>query len=57
MFVALALLTGGCGGLNATQTVSPATFFLPGIMKASPAGMTNAPVAVLGDSNEIASAK
>lgn len=35
--VALALLASGCGGVNATGSVSPATFFLPGLMKVTPA--------------------
>jgi hypothetical protein len=31
----LALLTG-CGGINASHSVSPASFFLPGLLKAEP---------------------
>jgi hypothetical protein len=32
--LAAALLAGaGCSGINASQSVSPATFFLPGLMK------------------------
>jgi hypothetical protein len=42
MFVALG--TAGCGGISASHTVSPASFFLPGIMKANPPA-TNPPVA------------
>jgi hypothetical protein len=34
--LALAMLASGCGGVNATGSVSPATFFLPGIMKIAP---------------------
>lgn len=45
MFVALALGMSGCGGVHASQTVSPASFFLPGIIKASPSCPTNQPVA------------
>jgi len=30
------LLAAGCSGINTTQSVSPATFFLPGILKADP---------------------
>ena len=33
---AAALVASGCGGVNATGSVSPATFFLPGLMKAAP---------------------
>ena len=31
------LFTAGCSGINTGTTVSPATFLLPGIMKADPA--------------------
>jgi hypothetical protein len=31
----LVVLTG-CGGINASHSVSPASFFLPGILKAEP---------------------
>jgi hypothetical protein len=47
--VALALLGAGCGGISASQSVSPASFFLPGILKADPPAATNAPVAVVSD--------
>jgi hypothetical protein len=30
------LLGAGCSGINATGSVSPATFLLPGIMQADP---------------------
>jgi hypothetical protein len=32
------LLVGGtgCGGINASHSVSPASFFLPGLLKADP---------------------
>ena len=33
---ALVLMVGGCGGINTTQSVSPASFFLPGLLKADP---------------------
>jgi hypothetical protein len=33
----LALLASGCSGINTGTTVSPASFFLPGLMKADPA--------------------
>jgi hypothetical protein len=35
--LAVALFSTGCGGVNATGSVSPATFFLPGLMKVAPA--------------------
>jgi len=28
----LALVGSGCGGINATRTISPATFLLPGLL-------------------------
>lgn len=30
------LLSSGCSGINTTHSVSPATFLLPGLMKADP---------------------
>jgi hypothetical protein len=33
---ALELVGAGCGGIAATQSVSPATFLLPGLLKADP---------------------
>jgi hypothetical protein len=32
MLTASALFLAGCGGINATGSVSPATFLLPGVM-------------------------
>jgi hypothetical protein len=57
MFVALALSCGGCGGLNASQTVSPLDFLLPGIMKNDKPPATNAPAVFPAHANEFASAK
>jgi len=54
--VALALLGAGCGGINATQGVSPASFFLPGILRADPPA-TNAPVVVSAMFNQFAQAR
>ncbi len=39
LFVVLAMvamLSAGCSGINTSQSVSPASFFLPGLMKADP---------------------
>jgi hypothetical protein len=33
---ALVLVGAGCGGIAASQSVSPATFLLPGLLKADP---------------------
>lgn len=30
------LLAAGCGGVSASHSVSPASFFLPGLMKVEP---------------------
>jgi hypothetical protein len=35
-FLALLLLVAGCGGINASKSVSPLDFFLPGLIKADP---------------------
>ncbi|MGA3285132.1 MAG: hypothetical protein ABSD57_11835 [Verrucomicrobiota bacterium] len=53
MLMALALCSAGCGGINASQSVSPASFFLPGLMKADPSS-TNAPAALPENSKEVA---
>jgi hypothetical protein len=36
LLAVLAYFGAGCGGINASKSVSPASFFLPGIMKAVP---------------------
>lgn len=33
---ALVFLGAGCSGINTTQSVSPATFLLPGLLQANP---------------------
>lgn len=33
---AIALMVTGCSGINSTQSVSPLSFFLPGVVQASP---------------------
>jgi len=53
MLAALVLAGTGCGGINASQTVSPATFFLPGLLKAD-LHATNTPAAVPENSGELA---
>jgi hypothetical protein len=40
----IALLSGGCGGINASQSVSPATFLIPGLLKATPPPPANEPL-------------
>ncbi len=45
MLTACALFLTGCGGINATGSVSPATFLLPGIMMNTlPAPVTGEPI-------------
>jgi hypothetical protein len=34
--VALLLVAAGCSGINASHSISPATFLLPGLLKADP---------------------
>jgi len=36
MFPALLLIGTGCSGINTSQSISPASFFLPGLLKADP---------------------
>jgi hypothetical protein len=55
MFVALGLVTGGCGGISASKTVSPLDFLLPGIIKTNPTTATNALVVLSNNSNVLAS--
>jgi len=57
MLAALALCSAGCAGINASESVSPASFFLPGIMRADPPAATNALVAVSDMSNQLAQAR
>jgi hypothetical protein len=56
MLMALALFGAGCSGINAGTSVSPASFFLPGLLKAD-APQTNAPVSFPETSKEFASTK
>ena len=53
MLMVLALCSTGCGGINASQSVSPASFFLPGILKAD-LPSTNAPAALPDNTREVA---
>jgi hypothetical protein len=36
LVAALSVATGGCGGINASHSISPASFLLPGLLKAQP---------------------
>ena len=57
LLTATALLGAGCGGINASQSVSPASFFLPGLLKACPPSTNSMPVVLLDNSTEIASVR
>jgi hypothetical protein len=51
----LVLAGAGCSGINASQSVSPASFFLPGLLKND--APTNAPALTPGISVQIAAVK
>jgi len=53
----LALLDAGCSGINTGASVSPASFFLPGLMKANPPASTPAPVASVAPAAQLALAR
>jgi hypothetical protein len=53
MLVTCGLVVAGCAGIHQSGSVSPATFFLPGLMKTDPP-MTNAPGGLVEHSSEIA---
>jgi hypothetical protein len=57
--LAFVLLSGaGCSGINASGSVSPASFFLPGLMKADPPATNPAPVAAVSvPFNQLAAAR
>jgi hypothetical protein len=53
----IALLLGlgaGCGGFSGSHSVSPASFFLPGLIKAAPAPSPEAPAPQLELTNMVA---
>jgi len=54
MLAFLTLFGAGCAGINAGTTVSPASFFLPGLLKADPPAAINAPVAVSAPVQQLA---
>jgi hypothetical protein len=59
MLAALALFSAGCAGINASESVSPIDFFLPGaghFLKADPPA-TNAPALFPEISTQVASTK
>ncbi len=56
MLTVIALCADGCSGIHQSGSVSPATFFLPGIMKAEPS-KTGSPVSLPEPAKEFASVK
>ena len=50
---AVALLGAGCGGINASQSVSPASFLLPGILKNEVACTNSAPFVLIKNSTGV----
>ena len=58
MLTALAVSLTGCGGVNVGGSVSPATFFLPGVKNNVPApAVTGAPLVVSKPSQQFAQAR
>ena len=58
MLPALALSLTGCGGVNLGGSVSPATFFLPGVKNKVPApAITGAPMVASKPSQQFAQAR
>jgi hypothetical protein len=57
MLVFVTLSSAGCSGINAGTSVSPASFFLPGLMKADPPPATDAPVAMSAPCQQLAQAR
>jgi hypothetical protein len=58
MLTALSLSLTGCGGVNVGGSVSPATFFLPGVKNNVPApAVTGAPVIASKPSQQFVQAR
>jgi hypothetical protein len=57
MLAVVALLGVGCGGINASQSVSPASFFLPGLIKNCPTCTNSMPLVLIENSNVVASVR
>jgi hypothetical protein len=57
MLVFVTLAGAGCSGINAGTSVSPASFFMPGLLKADPPPATDSPVAVSAPRQQLAQAR
>jgi hypothetical protein len=54
----LLVLTAGCSGINSSHSVSPASFFLPGFLKAEPPpAAQDAPLPEVMTSKQVALAR
>lgn len=53
MLVALAFASAGCGGISASKSISPASFFLPGLLKNDAACTNSAPFVRLENSGDV----
>ena len=53
----VALIGAGCGGINASQSVSPATFLMPGIIKNCPGCTNNVPLVMVENSSQVVSVR
>ena len=53
----VALIGAGCGGINASQSVSPASFLMPGIIKNCPGCTNNVPLVMIDNFSQIASVR
>jgi hypothetical protein len=49
----LALAGTGCGGISASKSVSPASFFLPGLLKNEAACTNSAPFVLFENSGNV----
>ena len=59
LLATVALIGAGCGGIRASQSVSPASFFVPGLLLNTPECGTNCPVVMLPSDqfNQLASVR
>jgi hypothetical protein len=57
MLAFVALWGAGCSGINTSGSVSPASFFIPGLMKADPPAAANTPMALSAPFQQLARAR
>jgi hypothetical protein len=56
LLLPMPFLISGCGGVNGSYTVTPATFFAPGLLRNDTKPATNAPCVLAPNTTVIASA-